>query len=137
MSCVLSHAHRVHGRHALLAVHEGGEQNRRRRGVAQVVEHHEELAPHWEAEALDLLAHVVIQPLAEGGAEAKEDAERIGQQEGVPLLLRRDHAQHDEGEVPIRVGLRMRAVIVASSVPPQKNGKGTWLVGTDAHSSTT
>ena len=33
------------------------------------------------------LAHVVVESLAEAGAKAATDAERVAQQEGVPLRL--------------------------------------------------
>jgi hypothetical protein len=71
--------------------------------VAQVVEANEDWPRELKAEIADLLAHVLVEALGEGGSEAKEDADRVDQQERVPLLLAGGDAKANECEIPVGV----------------------------------
>ena len=92
--------------HALLAADDGPQQCDDGHSVAHVVGEEKELARvahQLESEVAHFLAHVLIETLAKGCSEPKEDAHAIDEQEGMPLVLARNSTEGDEREVPICV----------------------------------
>lgn len=72
---------------ALLAINDGRKQSCGRGGVNKVIEGDKQRA--WDPEAVhsELLAHVLVQALCECRAKGGDDAERVHEQEWIPLLL--------------------------------------------------